>query len=58
MQNESEKKEKQKKKSDLERNSIKKSTLSLSEIPNIIKDEFNSDKSPKENISNFLTGKA
>ena len=39
MQNESEKKEKQKKKSDLERNSIKKSTLSLSEIPNIIKDE-------------------
>ena len=58
MQNESEKREKQKKKSDLERNSIKKSTLSLSEIPNIIKDEFNSDKSPKENISNFLTGKA
>ena len=58
MQNESEKKEKQKKKLDLERNSIKKSTLSLSEVPNIIKDEFNSDKSPKENISNFLTGKA
>ena len=58
MQNEYEKKEKQKKKSDLERNSIKKSTLSLSEIPNIIKDEFNSDKTPKENISNFLTGKA
>ena len=58
MQNESEKKEKQKKKSDLERNSLKKSTISLSEIPNIIRDEFNSDKTPKENISNFLTGKA
>ena len=62
MQNESEKKEKPKKKSakkNLERNSIKKSTISLSEIPNIIKDDLNSDISPKKSVTNsFLDDKA
>ena len=44
---------------DLERNSVKKSTLSLSEIPNITKEEFNSDINPKKSISNlFFTQKA
>ena len=59
MQDESEKKEKLKQMPDLQRNSLKKSTLSLSEIPNFIKDEFNSGTTPKENILNtFLNGKA
>ena len=59
MQDESEKKEKLKQMPDLQRNSLKKSTLSLSEIPNFIKDEFNSGTTPKENVLNtFLNGKA
>ena len=33
---------------ELERNSVKKSTISLSEIPKIINDELNSDIRPKK----------
>ena len=48
--------EKQKKKSknkikEQERSSVKTSTLNLSEIPNIIKDEINSDNKPKKSFS-------
>ena len=38
-----------------DRNSVKKSTLSLSEIPNIIKDELNSDQKIKKSLTNFMT---
>ena len=38
-----------------DRNSVKKSTLSLSEIPNIIKDELNSDQKIKKCLTNFMT---
>ena len=37
-----------------DRTSVKKSTLSLSEVPNIIKDELNSDANPKKSISNIF----
>ena len=38
-----------------DRNSVKKSTLSLSEIPNIIKDELNSDPKIKKCMTNIMT---
>ena len=37
-----------------DRTSVKKSTISLSEIPNIIKDEINSDTKPKKSFSNIF----
>ena len=37
-----------------DRNSVKKSTLSLSEIPNIIKEELNTELNPKKYFSNFF----
>lgn len=39
---------------ELERNSVKKSTISLSEIPKIINDELNNDIRPKKSISNLF----
>ena len=37
-----------------DRNSVKKSTLSLSEVPNIIKEELNSELNPKKSISQIF----
>ena len=37
-----------------DRNSVKKSTLSLSEIPNIIKEELNTELNPKKSISQIF----
>ena len=47
-------KKSQSKNQEQDRTSVKKSTISLSEIPNIIKDEINSDTKPKKSFSNIF----